>query len=202
MSNSKIPINNQQDLLAERTSHTDGVSGQPSVVYVQAVNPIEVGEVPLYRPDFLRAAGSAAMNVDGTTPVVFELLPAADEIIRVTELRVIMRCAGAISFTGFGDQASLGNGITLEVHNGTAQVVDLLAGTGGGPIQTTEDFLPYASRFELLDTNLVLVADLPLPNVRLDGDATERIRWTVADNLLTISELRVFAKAQLESTLV
>ncbi len=203
MSNSKIPITNQQNVLAERTSHTDGVSAQPDIVYVQAVNPINIGEQALYRPDFLRASASPAMNVDGsTTPVNFELLPATDEIIRVERLRMFMRCAAAITFTGFGNLAALTNGITLSKHDGTAVISDLLGGAGGtgaGPIQTTEDLLPYVERFELLDSSLVLVAEFKIPPIRLVG--TQRLRWTVADDLTGLTELRVLAEAILESTL-
>jgi hypothetical protein len=189
--------------MTQRVSQLEGAA-DPVIVHMQAVNAIDAGVIPRGLPTFLANGGSPLLNVNASGgDVNFDLAAAADQLIRVDRLRLVMRCATAIDYTGFGDQVALGagDGLQLQLHDGTDVLADLFA---GGEILTTEDLLSFASRWELLDSGLVLVAELDVGRVRLAYSATANpiLRAIVRGDLSAITELRIMALAVEESVLI
>lgn len=194
MSLKSILLTNGQRLQAEEITQTEAV-GDGDLDYpvgIQGVAALDVGVTPIVQPSFLKLSGSSDMNVDGSSAdQLFELLPDTTEILRIRQLRIFMETATAIGYDTFGDIAALntGDGLLLEVHDGTNQISDLFAGT---EILATKHLLPLCEHFQIRNNNL-LVADLHLPPIRLSGAATERIRATVRANLSGITSLKIIA---------
>ena len=201
MSTSSIQINNQNRLLTERVSQQE--TAGPQIVDVQGINVISAGVAAQPLPTYLQNSSSKAMNVDGSVADVnFDIAPGANDCYRVNGIRLFMRCATAIGFTTFGDIAALGSGdgVTLLITDGTTTQADLF---GGDEIRTTEDLLPHCSRFELLDSGTLLIADIDIPGTaRINGATPLLVRAAVRADLTAITELTMLGLVENETVLV
>lgn len=196
-----IPTASQERLQTERRSQTEG--GNSQVVHFQGVAPIGVGVAPRPEPRYLVNGASSDMGVDGTGGINFDLVPGTNEVLRVLGVRLTLRSTSALSFANIGGVSPAGGtGIKLQITDGAAITHELLA---GDEVLAIRDLLPHASRFELFDSSLILVADLMFPSIaRLVDGSTLFLRASHSADLspASIATLTMLALVANETELL
>lgn len=169
----------------------------------QHVAPVALGAAPIFAARYLRNGADAALDVDGSaTPVAFDLIAGAAEMLRVLGLRIVIHSATAPELTDFGDGSALTHGLTLLLLGADeAAIVDLL---DGEPVKSNLDLAAVCSSFEIVAAPgswaIVATLDFPIP-LRIDGAEQERLRLTVSDDLAGLTRVRCRAFAYDEGTL-
>lgn len=198
MTASSIRLANDGRLASEQRSRSIG--GSTVLVDYQEVAVSHLGPQPLPLAKYLEASASKEMAVDGSAGLNFELAPAANEIYRIERLTIVMVLASSPTLTEFGDIASLGTGLTLQVLDvDDVEIVDLLDGT---PIQSNNDLAAVAS-LSLMEwgASYTLKADIvPVSPIRLEYPeaGAEKLRLRVSDNLSTLTRMRCMAHGRQE----
>ena len=166
------------------TTHTGGLTPS-NFVYVHLKNPIN---------------DSPDMNVDGTTPVVFEHRVPENFREVLFSANIVITDAD-IDGGKFGGLAKLGNGLTIALHDANGE--EILDITNGQPIMTNEDWTVFTgtntvktpgSTIDLLTLTWDFVGNAG-EGVRLDSDCS--IRIAVRDDLQGLSHFRIMLHGQL-----
>lgn len=141
--------------------------------------------------EFLRNAGSRAMNVNGAvTPVVFSHEATTDE--QIGSIHVHMTDTG-IKSDGFGGLTTLTNGVTIAVldHDGE-QIADF--GTEDHPMKQNVDFSAIGGTRYVRDDagggDGIVIIDIQFRESGADLllRKGETMQWTVNDNLTGLVE--------------
>lgn len=204
MSAKSIMLANDGRLASEQ--RTRMIGGSAVNVDFQEVAIAHVGSQPLPCQKYFKNLTSVEMRVDGSTPVNFDVTPASAEILRIEKLVLVMVLTASPTMVQFGDQAALGNGISLQLLASDDTVItDLLDGM---TVKSNNDLATVGdlSLYEFGASYTLKTEIVPVSPIRLEEtstDAFEKLRLTVADNLAasTITRMRCMAFGRLESTL-
>lgn len=139
--------------------------------------------------DFEDSGESIEMNVDGTTPVVYQVVAPENESWMVVRIRLIIADGADWSALGFGAGSALGTGLLLRKRDLVAP-----ATIWGWTFQRNIDFcgrLDRTSEDEFAEPCIAKVFELRLPEeIGISIDQNTALQFVVQDDLRGLDHLR------------
>ena len=148
---------------------------------------------PIHLVQYLSTVGdgSGIVNANGnyTTPEIFFIQPAADEVMSIEKLIVHLTNGGALAIGSYGALSALPNGIDIVVTNEgsvSRSIVPEVIKTNGDLLHLGPDSSLY--NFTASIDAIIATLDFGEKPVILDGSQGHKIEVLLSDNLTGLTD--------------